>query len=132
VKVLLDSSVLIAAYISRAGVCSQLLEDVLMEHERVTCELILNEVTRTLAEKFHFPAETIARVKQSIVNAATCVSPVELPLDSCRDPSDIPVLGAAVAGEVKMLITVDKDLLVLRTSCGIAVSKPGEFWQRDS
>jgi hypothetical protein len=35
VKVVLDSSVLIAASISRAGVCAELLEDVLTHHELV-------------------------------------------------------------------------------------------------
>jgi predicted nucleic acid-binding protein len=65
VRTALDSSVLIAAYISRAGVCAELLEDVLMNHQLVTSEFVINEVIRKLHEKFRFPADAIARVRES-------------------------------------------------------------------
>jgi len=45
VRIALDSSVLIAPHISRAGVCSELQED----------EFILEELSRKLSEKFDFP-----------------------------------------------------------------------------
>jgi predicted nucleic acid-binding protein len=54
VRTALDSSVLIAARISRAGVCAELLEDLLMHHELVTSEFILGELGRKLVEKFRF------------------------------------------------------------------------------
>ena len=55
-RVALDSSVLIAAHISRAGVCAELLEDLLLHHELVISEFILEELRRKLGEKFGFPA----------------------------------------------------------------------------
>ena len=106
---LLDSSVLIAAYISRAGVCADLLEDVLMDHELNISELIVGEVARKLKEKFHFPDDEIEEVKNSILASAQCVEPLELPEDSCRDPNDLPVLGTAAAGHDDVLVTVDPD-----------------------
>ena len=129
---LLDSSVLIAAHISRAGVCAELLEDVLMDHELITSEFILDELARKLREKFHFPAALIAEVRQSIVQAAVCVEPVAIPAESCRDPQDLPILGTAVAGKADLLITVDKDLLDLQSFEGIPIVKPGEFWRLSS
>lgn len=45
-KIALDSFVLIAAHISRAGVCAELLEDLLLQHELVTSEFILGELGR--------------------------------------------------------------------------------------
>ena len=48
----LDSSVLIAAHISRAGVCAELLEDVLLHHELVISGFILEELGRNLVEQF--------------------------------------------------------------------------------
>jgi len=44
VRIALDSSVLIAAHISRAGVCAELLEDRLLCSELVASEFILEEL----------------------------------------------------------------------------------------
>lgn len=128
-RVLLDSSVIIAAHVSRAGVCAELFEDVLMEHDLVTSEFILEEVVRKLREKFQMPVALVSEVRDSIASAAEIVEPQKLPKSSCRDPEDLPVLGSAVAGKVDVLITVDKDLLDLKSFAGIRVIKPGEFWR---
>ena len=129
-RVVLDSSVLIAAYISRAGVCAELLEDVLMDHELIVSEFILDEVCRKLVEKFKFSSETVAELRASILSSAQCVEPVDIPPDSCRDSADLPILGSAVAGHAELLITVDKDLLDLGQFSDIPIVKPGEFWKR--
>lgn len=128
-KAVLDSSVLIAAHISRAGVCAELLEDVLMDHELITSHFILGELSRKLQEKFHFPVALIAEVRQSMVQAAVCVEPVAISAESCRDPEDLPILGTALAGKADVVITVDRDLLDLQSFEGIPIVKPGEFWR---
>jgi putative PIN family toxin of toxin-antitoxin system len=122
--------VLIAAYISRAGVCAELLEDVLMDHELVISEFILDELARKLREKFGFPDNEIAEIRESIISSAQMVVPIETPPGTCRDPNDLPILGTAVAGRADVLITVDKDLLTLGAHDGIPIIKPGEFWKR--
>ena len=124
----LDSSVLIAAYISRAGVCAELLEDLFMHHQLATSEYILKEVTRKLSEKFRFPPAMVAQLRESILAAAQCVEPADIPIGSCRNPDDLPVLGTAVAAQADVLITVDKGLLDLRRFAGFSIIKPGEFW----
>lgn len=121
---------LIAAAIARAGVCAELLEDVLLHHELVASDFILGEVRRKLREKFGFPAELVERFVSFLEASAECVAPADLPAGSCRDPNDLPVLGTAVAGRAAVLITVDKDLLALQAFRGIAIVRPGEFWRR--
>jgi predicted nucleic acid-binding protein len=106
VKVVLDSSVLIAASISRAGVCAELLEDVLTHHELVVSDFLVEE------------------------KVAASVTPVDLPTSICRDPTDIPVLGTALAGGASVLVTVDNDLHALGEFQGSAIIKTGEFWRR--
>ena len=54
-RIALDTSVLVAAHISRAGVCAEMLEDVLLHHELVTSQFILEELGRKLLEEFNFP-----------------------------------------------------------------------------
>jgi putative PIN family toxin of toxin-antitoxin system len=130
VKVVLDSSVLIAAAISRAGVCAELLEDVLTHHELVISDFIAAELGRKLRDKFNFPESELRQLRRLLGRIATAVVPTDLPANVCRDANDIPVLGTAVAASALVLVTVDKDLLALDGFQGIAIIKPGEFWRR--
>lgn len=128
-KVVLDSSVLIAASISRAGVCAELLEDVLTHHELLISDFIAEELSRKLRDKFNFSENEIRELRDFLKRTATSVVPTDLPLQTCRDPTDIPVLGTAVAANASVLVTVDKDLLALNEFRGIAIIKPGGFWK---
>ena len=129
-KLVLDSSVLIAASISRAGVCAELLEDALTHHALVLSDFILEEVSRKLREKFEFPKTEISELGRFFKGTATFVKPAEIDPTVCRDRQDIPVLDTAVAAKADLLITVDKDLLTLGSFQGIGIVKPGEFWKR--
>jgi putative PIN family toxin of toxin-antitoxin system len=130
VKVVLDSSVLIAASISRAGVCAELLEDVLTHHELVISDFIVEELSRKLRDKFNFPEREVRQLRRFLARMASTVVPTDLPANVCRDSEDVPVLGTAVAASASVLVTVDKDLLELGEFQGIAIIKPGEFWRQ--
>ena len=131
-RITLDSSVLIAAHISRAGVCAELLEDVLLHHELVISDFILEELGRKLTEKFNFPKREADQVAAFLRRVSDVVRLADLPSDLCRDPTDVPVLGTAVAGECALLISVDRDLLDMQTIHEIPIVRPGEYWRRAS
>jgi putative PIN family toxin of toxin-antitoxin system len=130
VRIALDSSVLIAAHISRAGVCAELLEDLLLHHELVTSEFILEQLGRKLLEKFSFPKREADQVAAFLRRVAVVVVPADMPSDVCRDPTDIPVLGTAVGGECALLVSVDRDLLDMQRINEIPIIRPGEYWRR--
>jgi uncharacterized protein len=132
VRIALDSSVLIAAHISRAGVCAELLEDVLLHHELVISDCILEELGRKLIEKYNFPKRDADLVEAFLRRVSDVVRPADLPSDLCRDPTDVPLLGTAVAGECALLISVDRDLLDMQTIQETAIIRPGEYWRRVS
>lgn len=113
-RIALDSSVLIAASISRAGTYADLLADLLLHHDLVVSEFILEELNRKLIGKFHFPRREADQVISFLRSVGT------------------PVLGTAVAGKCTLLISVDRDLLDLRTIQDIPIVRPGEFWRRTS
>lgn len=128
-RAVLDSSVLIAAYISRAGTCASLLEDIHNDHEWVISNFILDELSRKLRDKFKYPEDEIAEIREAAMIGAEFVTPAEIPTDACRDPNDLPILGTAVAGRAEVIITGDKDLLALQMFRGIPIVRPGEFWK---
>jgi uncharacterized protein len=129
-RIAIDSSVLIASYISRAGVCAQLLEEVLLNHELVTSEFILEELGRKLVEKVWFSPQDADEVASFLRRVSIVVQPTKLPAGLCRDANDIPVLGTAIAGDCTLLISVDRDLLDLCTVEGISIVRPGEYWRQ--
>jgi len=130
VRIALDSSVLIAAHISRAGVCAELLEDLLLHHELVTSEFILQELRRKLMEKFNFPKRDADELAAFLRRVSVVVVPADLPSDACRDSTDLPVLGTALSGECALLISVDRDLLDLQGIDEISIIRPGDYWRR--
>ncbi len=129
-RIALDSSVLIAAHISRAGVCAELLEDLLLHHELVTSEFILEELKRKLLEKFDFPKREADQVAAFLRRVAVVVVPTFVRPEACRDPADLPVLGTAVGGRCRLLISVDRDLLDMQQIDEIPIIRPGEYWRR--
>ncbi len=131
-RIAVDSSVLIAAHISRAGVCAEMLEDILLHHELVISDFILEELVRKLVEKFNFPRRDADQVGAFLRRVAIVVEPTDLPSNLCRDPTDVPVLGTAVAGECALLISVDRDLLDMKTIREIPIIRPGEYWRRST
>ena len=131
-RVVLDSSVLIAAFVSRAGVCAELYEDILERHELVSSQYILDEVDRILRTRFFISEDLVRRAIASIARAAQCVEPSAVQPDVCRNPADLPVLGTAIAARAELLVTVDKDLLDMGALGTIVIVRPGEFWNRSS
>ena len=129
-RITLDSSVLIAANISRAGVCAELLEDILLHHDLVISEFILAELTGKLKEKFNSPVRDAAQIVAFLRRVSILVLPSDLPPDLCRDPTDVPVLGTAIAGECSLLISVDHDLLDMREIRDTPIIRPGDYWRR--
>lgn len=133
-RVLLDTNVLVAAFVAR-GHCHELLEHSARAHELFVSEHILTELRGTLTGKIGMPealaqaAEELLRTRAQIVAADPPPEPVS------RDPDDDLVLVAAVAAKAECLIIGDDDLLVLGEHAGITIIRPRDFWDlegRDS
>ena len=101
-----------------------------MHHELVTSEFILEELGRKLLDKFHFPKREINQVTAFLRRASLIVVPAVLPATVCRDSTDLPILGTAVAGNCSLLISVDRDLLDMKKIDDIRIIRPGEYWRR--
>jgi putative PIN family toxin of toxin-antitoxin system len=126
VRIVLDTNVLIAAFIAR-GVCHQLLEYCISNHDLAISEFILDEVREKLVVKFKYTSEVADETVKLLRSQMELVSPIPLDRPVCRDADDDNILVAAVAGNCECIITGDKDLLVLKRFQDIDILSPGEF-----
>lgn len=126
-RVFLDTSVLVAAFATR-GLCADVLRTVLAEHELFVGETVLADLGRVLEDKIGTPEaqarDVVAFVRQHAVVAAE--TPV--PAVDVRDASDLPILAGAVHSRAEVLVTGDKDLLVLGRVESLRILDPRGFW----
>lgn len=125
-KVLLDTNVLIAAFITK-GVCSELLEHCLRHHEIVCSEFIFDEFKDKLVGKFKFSVQDADNVIRLLRSRVLLVEPTALAQPVSRDVDDDMVIATAIAGSSICIVTGDKDLLELKEHQGITILKPAGF-----
>lgn len=93
----------------------------------VLCEPILAEVYRVLQVKFGWEEHRIRLAVDPYLSLATVVRlPARIPA-ICRDPKDDMVIACAKAARAEVIISGDKDLLVLHPIGDIQVLTPSAF-----
>ena len=127
-RVLLDTNVLIAAFISR-GTCHELLEHVAHNHQIVSSKYILDELRDRLRNKFRYSEAEVRDAVRLIADISELVTPVDLEIPAVSDTEDLPILGTAIAGACRCIVTGDKDLQELGQVEGIPILSPSGFWQ---
>ena len=126
-RVLLDTNVLIAAFISH-GSCHELLEHCFYNHRIVTSDELVAEFVGVLSGKLSFTKAETREAKQILLSMVTIVDPDPPRAPVCRDPDDDHVLAAAAGGSAACIVTGDQDLLELGEYLGIPILPPSGFW----
>ncbi|MDE0838186.1 MAG: putative toxin-antitoxin system toxin component, PIN family [Kiritimatiellae bacterium] len=124
----LDTNVLIAAFISH-GVCSELLEHCVINHDVVLSKFILDELKTKLTAKFKFTNRDASSVVSLLKSRCSVVRTQALPSPVSRDPDDDNIIATALSGSCDCIITGDKDLLVLKKTGDILIVSPNSFWE---
>ena len=125
-KIVLDTNVLIAAFITR-GMCSDVFKHCVRQHTLITSEFILDEFRGKLVRKFKYSAAETGEAIELLRLRMEAVIPAEFDAAVCRDPDDDAVLGTAVAGDAACIVTGDTDLLVIERFRGIDIVRPSKF-----
>jgi putative PIN family toxin of toxin-antitoxin system len=129
VRVFLDTNVLVAAFATR-GLCADVFRLVLAEHELLVSAALIEEVTRTLTKKIRVPDQVVREIVVFLRASASIVeSAPERPPIAVRDPDDVVILGEALSGGADVLVTGDKDLLVLGEVGALRILNPRGFWE---
>lgn len=128
-RVALDTNVLVSAFATR-GLCADVLQVILAEHELVLGETVLGELRRVLRQKIRMSAAMSEEVETFLRRHAVIVPdapPLRLRL---RDRTDLPVLAEALAGEAEVLVTGDRDLHANPAVVPLPILTLREFWER--
>jgi len=125
-KVVLDTNVLVAAMIAR-GVCADLFERVIADHELILSPHILGEFEYVMTSKFKFNKARIERSLALFRRVGQIVIPEPLAEPVCRDRDDDSVLALAQKSSADCLVTGDDDLLILGEFHRIPIISPRAF-----
>lgn len=130
-RLVLDTNVLLSAAFF-LGVCEKLLAHCFMTPsiQLVLSEHILGEFVEHGLGKLNGTADQIDAAVAELRRRCQIVPPASVPADTISDADDLPVLGAAIAGQADCLITGDRELLNLGSFRSIAILSPRAFYDR--
>jgi putative PIN family toxin of toxin-antitoxin system len=126
VRIVFDTNVLVAAFTS-LGLCHQAYEYALARTDIVTARRLLDELHDTLTGKMKIDPSLADEILAELANELEIVEPMPLLKSICRDEDDDWVLATALAGHSDIIVTGDKDLLVLKQFQGIKILSPRQF-----
>ncbi len=124
--ILLDTNVLIAAFVAR-GLCHELLEHCVRQHRLIISDFIIKEFRDKLSNKLKYEPEVTNQAIELLLSQMKMVKFTSLNERVCRDPDDDYILATAVEGKCDCIITGDKDLLILKRYEGIEILSPRDF-----
>lgn len=130
-KVFLDTNVVVSALATR-GLCADLYERLLTEHEVVVGEPVVMEVLDILQRKFRANRELLIKVEAELrllrVIPAQAVAP-SLPV---RDVDDSWIIACALQADVDCFVTGDAELLALKRVDKLPIISPRVCWKKCS
>ena len=125
-RVYLDTNVVISGMATR-GLCADVLQLVLAEHELVAGETMLAELTRVLNDKLGVPEEVIEETTAFIRRQAIVVRTELEGSIKGLDRADSAIVMEAAAGAVDVLVTGDQGLLKV-PGLPVKTPSPRDFW----
>jgi putative PIN family toxin of toxin-antitoxin system len=128
-KVALDTNVLVSAVATR-GLCADIFNLVLAEHQLVIGATVMVELKRVLREKMRVPSDIIQELVAFLRREAVIARKAAALAIQIRDKTDVPVLAEAVAGGADVLVTGDHDLIEIADKAPIPILTPRGFWKR--
>jgi uncharacterized protein len=128
VRVVLDTNVLVAAFLTE-GVCYKLLLRARRrEYDLILSTDIIAEFEGVLFRKFSLTPSELSEVRNLLTEATVEVSTEVDPIEPVsRDPDDDRILACARASSAEYLVTGDEDLLVIKQYLGTRILAPRDF-----
>jgi len=126
-KIALDTNVVVSAVATR-GLCADLVQLILLEHDLVVGETVLAELREVLRRKLNLPAPAIDEVESFLRRRAIVVRARAQPPVPGLEAADAAVVAEALTASADVLVTGDRDVLGLADS-PLKVVSPRGLWE---
>ena len=126
-RIALDTNVIVSALATR-GLCADLSQAVLAEHDLVVGETVLSELRRLLTRKLRVPSATVDAVEAFVRRQAVVTAAAASGASDELDAGDMAVVEEAVAGGVDVLVTGDQELLKA-PNLPVKTASPRQLWE---
>lgn len=126
-RIFLDTNVLASAIATR-GLCADLMQAVLAEHELLVGTRVLKELGDVLSRKFRLPADLTKEYLALLCSEGEVISGAVRPEVKLRDRDDEKVLANALAGKADVFVTGDRELLALKRAKQMPIVSPRGLW----
>jgi putative PIN family toxin of toxin-antitoxin system len=126
-RVFLDTNVLVSAFASR-GLCADLFELILLEHELIVGTQVLIELRRSMRQKIKLPAARSDEIVEFVREHTNTLVDSGEPIVAAVDDDDARVIGEAVAGRADVIITGDTAVQRLGDVGQMRILSPRAFW----
>jgi len=135
VKLVIDTNILVSAFLWKGAVNRFI---ALVEESDIqvyTSRVLLDELESTLqSEKLtravHASGLDVSGLMSRYRDMSTLITTRQMTQQICRDADDDAVLACALAARADMIVTGDKDLLVLQPFQGVDILNPTDALQR--
>ena len=127
-RVFLDTNVLVSAFASR-GLCAEVLELVLLDHDLILGRNVLRELDKALREKVKLPVVRSIEIIEFVSSEATQIVDKAEPANVNVDAADALVLGEALTSRADLFVTGDAALLRLAALGALKIVSPRRFWE---
>ena len=130
-KILFDTNILISAFLAfkRGRICYDIIDHAVESHQLYYTSFIIGEFKKVFREDFNYPETVINEFAAFITRFFIKGKTANRAENVCRDPKDNQVLADAANNDIDLIITGDKDLLVLKKYKGIKIIIPGNYWK---
>ena len=127
-RIFLDTNVLVSAFAAR-GLCAEVLELVLLDHDLITGRNVLRELDKALREKIKLSVARSTEIINFVSSEATQIVDKAEAAQLDIDAADALVVGEAIAGQAELFVTGDAALLRLAAAEPLKVLSPRQFWE---
>lgn len=127
-RLFLDTNVLVSALATR-GLCADLYERLLTEHEVVIGEPVVQEVLDILQRKFKASAKLLEKVEAELRLLQVIPAQTSAPNLPIKDEEDPWIIACALQANVNYFVTGDAELLELKMVSKLAIISPRNCWE---
>ncbi|MBM3297406.1 MAG: putative toxin-antitoxin system toxin component, PIN family [Candidatus Aminicenantes bacterium] len=128
-RVFLDTNVIVSALATR-GLCADVFRAVLLRHELIISEILLDAIRRVLRKKLRVPESFVQDLIVILRESSKRAVPSQPAFRLVADTVDNDLVSADLAGRADAFVTGDRQLLRSTAGGAIEIVSPRTFRER--